>query len=246
MRLLLLSVGLFLFFVPLRADVTGAVTLKGQPKSKDETFLAEASGCGESPIRHTENWKIGKKGEFADVVVWIVDPKFNDRIGARVPDEVTLKQIGCRYDPHVIAVTAMIPFKIVNGDPTLHNIRAKVYNGPGQPPGDTVFNFGQSYQGQTDEKQFDQPGIYTLQCDVHSWMQCWVMVLPQAGVFSQDCCAVTDDGGTFKLPLTGILLDGDYKIDAWHPRFLQPLEQTIHVKNGTAKVNLEFDGAKSF
>ena len=91
-----------------------------------------------------------------------------------MPPEVEIKQIGCRYVPHVIAVQAGVPFKIINGDPTLHNIRAKIYDGPAHPPGADVFNFGQSYQGQTDEQQFDDPGIYTLQCDVHAWMQGWV------------------------------------------------------------------------
>jgi plastocyanin len=237
----------FLSLFPLRADVIGTVTLKGQPKSQDTSFIAEASGCGESPVRHTENWKIGPKGELADVVVWIVDPKYPDKAGLALPPEVILKQIGCRYDPHVIAVTATVPFKIINADPTLHNIRARVYNGPDQPLGDTVFNFGQSYQGQTDERQFDQPGIYSLQCDVHSWMQCWVMVLPQTRtVFPQSCIAVTGTDGAFNLELSSFLVDGDYKIDAWHPRFAQTLEQTVHVKNGTANVNFDFDGAKSF
>jgi plastocyanin len=208
--------------------------------------VAKASGCGESPIRHTENWKVGPKGELGDVVVWIVDPKFQPITKLPMPPpEIELKQIGCRYVPHVAAVQAGVNFKVINGDPTLHNVRAKVYDGPGKPPGADVFNFGQATQGQTDEKQFDQPGIYTLQCDVHAWMQCWVMVL-RSGSFG-----VTDLDGKFKLQSNGALEDGDYKIDAWHPRFAQTLEQTIHVKNGTAippsaGVNFQFDGAKSF
>jgi plastocyanin len=222
-----------------RADITGMVTLQGKPNSQDETFVAKANGCGESPIRHTENWKVGSKGELGDVVVWVVDPKL-PASDSDIPPEVELKQIGCRYVPHVAAVRAGINFKIINCDPTLHNIRAKVYDGPGQPPGADVFNFGQATQGQTDEREFDDPGIYTLQCDVHAWMQCWVMVL-KSNVFS-----VTDLDGKFKLQLSGELADGDYKIDAWHPRFAQTLEQTIHVKNGTANINFQFDGAKSF
>jgi len=59
------------------------------------------------------------------------------------------------------------------------------------------------------------------------------------------CFGVTGDDGTFKVWSNG-LADGDYKIDAWHPRFAQPLEQTVHVKNGTAIVNFQFDGTKSF
>ena len=223
-----------------QADITGTVTLVGKPNSKDETFVASASGCGESPIRHTENWKVGPKGELGDVVVWIVDPKFQVRIGAAIPPEIELKQIGCRYVPHVIAVEAGVNFKIINGDPTLHNIRAKVYDGPGKPPGTDVFNFGQASQGQVDEKEFDDPGIFTLQCDVHGWMQCWVMALKTA-IFG-----VTDLEGKFALRSSNVVADGDYKIDAWHPRFAQTLEQTIHVKNGTAQANFQFDGAKSF
>jgi len=155
------------------------------------------------------------------------------------PPKIELKQLGCRYLPHVIAVQAGVPFKITNADPTPHNVHAKVYDGPGKPPGADVFNFGQPNQGQTDEKQFAQPGIYTLQCDVHAWMQCWVYVLPDA------CFGVTGNDGVCKL-WSEELLDGDYKIRAWHPRFAQPLEQTIHVKNGAATVNFTFDGAKSF
>ncbi|MCE0496539.1 MAG: hypothetical protein LV481_01145 [Methylacidiphilales bacterium] len=222
------------------ADVTGIVTIKGMPNSKDETFVAQSPNCGESPIRHTENWKIGPKGELADVVVWIVDPVFTSDHASEIPPKIELKQIGCRYDPHVIAVQAGVPFTIINCDPTLHNIRAKVYNGPGQPPGADVFNFGQTYQGQKDDKQFDTPGIYTLQCDVHNWMQAWVMVL------KSPCFGVTGSDGTVKLRECDELADGDYKIDAWHPRFAQTLEQTIHVKNGSATVAFQFDGSKSF
>ena len=238
MRLPLLLVALIFCAGFCRADITGTVTLKGQPNSKDETFVARANGCGESPIRHTENWKVGPKGELGDVVVWIVDPKFVP-VTVNPQSQSVVKQIGCRYVPHVFAVQAGDPFKIINGDPTLHNIRAKVYNGPGQPPGADVFNFGQGQQGQVDEKQFDDPGIYTLQCDVHAWMQCWVMVLKSASF------GVTDLEGSFKLQ-GGALLDGDYKIDAWHPRFADTLEQTIHVKGGSATVSFQFDGSKSF
>ncbi len=234
---------LFFLTITAHADITATVTLTGKPNSQDETFVAKANGCGESPIRHTENWKVGTKGELGDVVVWIVDPiskpvpPTNPPIP---PPEITLKQIGCRYDPHVAAVQAGVNFKIINADPTIHNIRAKVYDGPGKPPGADVFNFGQASQGQVDEREFDDPGIYTLQCDVHAWMQCWVMVLKSS------CFGVTDLDGKVKLQAGENLADGDYKIDAWHPRFAQTLEQTLHVKNGAAHADFQFDGAKSF
>jgi plastocyanin len=237
LRLFLVAAAALLAAGSVRADVSGIATLQGKPNSPDETFVASASGCGESSIRHTENWKIGPKGELADVVVWIVDPRFGPNPAAAPEPEI--KQIGCRYDPHVLAVVAGAPFKILNGDPTLHNVLAKTYAGPTEPPGAVIFNLGQSYRGQVDERQFDDPGVYTLQCNVHSWMQAWVRALPHG------CFAVTGPDGAFTVQLSGRLLDGDYKIDAWHPRFAAPLEQTLHVKNGTAKAAFQFDGAKS-
>jgi plastocyanin len=159
-----------------------------------------------------------------------------------LPPEIEIRQLGCRYVPHVIAVQAGVPFNIINGDPTLHNVRANASNGPGQPPGPDLFNIGQPRQGQTDEETFDTAGVYTLACNVHGWMQAWVMALPTR------MFAVTDSDGKFKLWQSGssVVADGDYKIDAWHPRFADKVEQTIHVKNGSATVNIVFDGAKSF
>jgi plastocyanin len=234
----------FLLAFPAHADITGTVTLVGKPNSHDETFVAAAANCGESPIRKTENWKIGPKGELGDVVVWIVDPKvvIPQVLISSQKHRIEVKQIGCRYVPHVVAVEAGQPFTIINADPTLHNIRAKVVDVPGQQAGSTVFNFGQAAQGDVDERQFDDPGIYTLQCDVHGWMQCWVKALKVRNF------AVTDTDGTFKIwfNIGESLADGDYKIDAWHPRFKDVVEQTIHVKGGSATINLQFEGAKSF
>jgi plastocyanin len=238
---------LFFSILPTRADITGTVTLQGKPNSKDETFVAKANGCGESPIRKTENWKVGPKGELGDVVIWIVDPRLKAVPITHPPippPEIELKQIGCKYVPHVVAVQAGVNFKVINGDPTLHNVHAKVYGGPGNPPGADVpgFNFGQVTQGQVNEKELDDPGIYTFQCDVHAWMQCFVMALKTRSF------GVTDTEGKFKVyqDYWMQLEDGDYKIDAWHPRFADTLEQTIHVKNGTATANFQFDGSKSF
>jgi len=174
----------------------------------------------------------------------VVDPKFPNSIDYPHQNK-TLKQLGCRYEPHATVVRAGDTLEIVNGDPTLHNVRARVYQGPGKPPGADLFNFGQSYQGQKDDKIFDQPGIYLMRCDVHSWMQSWVMVLPKSAI-PYGATAVTGPDGQFNLTAGNLLLDGDYKIYAWHSRFKEPIEQTLTVKGGVGTVHFEFDGAKSF
>jgi plastocyanin len=120
--------------------------------------------------------------------------------------EIEIKQVGCRYIPHVIAVQAGVNFKITNGDPTLHNVRAQVAGDPGQPPGADVFNIGQPRQGQTDEEKFDTPGLYQLQCNVHGWMQAWVMALPVRAFGVSD----TDGKFTIYQNAGAPIADGDY------------------------------------
>jgi len=65
-------------------------------------------------------------------------------------------------------------------------------------------------------------------------------------VLKSNVFGVTGLDGKFNLRQSANLADGDYKIDVWHPRFADTLEQTIHVKNGSATIAFQFDGAKSF
>ena len=243
------ALGLILLFAnPAQGDLTGTVTLRGAPQSQDETFVAKAFGCEGSSVRKTENWKIGPKGELGDVVVWLVAPKYTKVVLTMtypLPGPMAIMQQGCRYIPHVAVETAGVPFTIGNNDRTLHNIRAKVDNGPDQPPGDDVFNFGQSHQGQRDDRQFDAPGLYTLHCDVHAWMQCYIKVLPAVAGYPYPSGTITNLQGVFSIP-TEYLADGSYEVRAWHPRFADELSGQVTVIQGTAHINFQFDGAKSF
>lgn len=240
---ILTAISVFLPLLPLAAEVTGTVKLVGKPNSQDSTFYAKANGCGESPVRKTENWKIGPHGELQDVVVWIVNPKMNGIPTVTPAQSPQIKQQGCRYEPHVIAALAGEPINFINADPTLHNIHAKVCNDPSQPPADDVFNFGESVQGQQIAQSFDTPGLYLISCDVHPWMQAWARILPKE---VDGCFAVTGPDGKFQFPWGGHLADGDYQVQAWHSRFLDLLTATLHVKNGNGTVNFQFDGTKSF
>ncbi len=67
-------------------------------------------------------------------------------------------------------------------------------------------------------------------------MQAWVRAFPNG------CFAVTGIDGLATLQLSAHLLDGTYKIDAWHPRFTAPLETTVVVKNGTGTASFQFQG----
>ena len=93
--------------------------------------------------------------------------------------------------------------------------------------GADVFNFGQARQGQSDDKQLDNPGLYTLQCDVHPWMQCWVMALPSRvfGVSETDgTCAPNTTAIAHSAATPRIATELPPPITLWHqPRSSMPI-----------------------
>jgi plastocyanin len=222
--------------------------LIGTPGSVDTSIYGKTAGCGESPFHKSENWKVGTKNELADVVLWVVDPKILPRATVPpppfpAPPVPVMNQSLCRYEPHLLVTTPSVGTEFVNSDNVPHNVRARYSTGAFNPPGDVLFNFGE-LKNQQITKTFPDVGLYSIQCDVHSWMQGWIYVLPEncVGFF-----AVSAKDGTFTLataPYT--LADGDYVLEAWHVRFQDRVETKFHCQNGTATLQIQFDGSKSF
>jgi hypothetical protein len=135
---------------------------------------------------------------------------------------VTLAQIGCRYEPHVLGVQVGQPLVIVNRDPLLHNIHALPFRNQG-------FNFGQPMQDLEERRTFRVEEMVSVRCDVHPWMSAWV------GVVEHPYYAVTDPEGRYALPE---LLPGHYVIEAWQES-CEPVSREIDVTAGNA-LDLDF------
>ena len=241
-----MSASFLLLSFSAHADITGTVTLTGKPGSQDETFVAKASGCGESSMRHTENWKVRAKGEFGDVVVWIVDPK----VKTADPTMPVPPLPEVRTQTNRLSLRSPRRRRAGHSEFQSHQRRShrsttsapRHYDGPGKPPGARHLQFrpGLSGAGRT-RRNSTIPGIYTLQCDVHGWMQCWVMVL------KDDCFGVTD-------------LDGKGDLTRRRPtrrrrlqnrRLASPFRRRRSSRPFTSKMarrtlTFQFDGTKSF
>src|SRR5438105_3878742 len=101
-----------------RADVTGKATLKGAPTNPDTVIRTGADPkCKHTDEFKTENWKVAADGAFADVVVSIDKPG-----GGGEPAKAVVDQQGCRYIPHVVAISKGSTVTFKNSDPTLHNV----------------------------------------------------------------------------------------------------------------------------
>ena len=114
---------------------------------------------------------------------------------------VVLNQQGCIYRPHVMGMQAGGTVQITNSDRTLHNVNVQPRSNPG-------FNVAQPIPGMSIERSFPSSEVMILvRCDVHSWMQAFIGVVPHP-FFD-----VSGEDGSFELQG---LPAGDYAIEAWH------------------------------
>ena len=143
------------------------------------------------------------------------------------PAPPALTQAECVYGPHVQTAVLGQELRITNHDDVLHNIHAYADNQ------DTLFNVAQPIKDMTFSIELERDGVVRVQCDVHSWMQAYVVVSPHG------YAAVTAGDGSFRLE--GIP-PGSYKIQAWHEA-LGTLDKDLTIVAGQ-DTRINFDVGK--
>jgi hypothetical protein len=178
--------------------------------------------CGkEAP---NETLLVGPERGIANVVVAIKGLK---PAGAPAPVlDAGVDQVGCRYRPHVQAVTLGTKLSLINSDAVLHNVHAVL---GGAEASSTVFNLAMPFKGQKLPAVLKRPGVMKLRCDAgHAWMSAYV------AVFDHPYYAVTDQQGRFTIKDVPA---GEHQLELWHepvdgkgPPVVQTL--TVRVTDG--------------
>ena len=154
----------------------------------------------------------GAGGTLGNVIVYVSEG-LTGRTFDPPSDPVVIEQKGCTYRPHVLAMQANQKIKIVNSDPTSHNIHPLPENNrewnksqpPGEPPIEATFA----------REEITIP----VKCNEHPWMHAYI------AVFKHPYFVVTEKGGQFELKN---LPPGEYTISAWHEKF-GTVEQKVTV-----------------
>jgi hypothetical protein len=142
--------------------------------------------------------------------------------GAPTAKKAVLDQKGCKFVPHVMAMTPG-EIEIKNSDDILHNIHT--YS-TANPP----INKAQPKFKKVMTEKFEKPEVIKVTCDVHSWMLGWIAVMPHPYF------GITDANGVAKIENVPA---GKQTIEVWHET-LGKVTKDVDVKAGqTAKVSVE-------
>jgi plastocyanin len=173
-----------------------------------------------------EDVVVDQGGGLENVVVYISDATPPTRLEPP-KDEVTFEQKGCMYHPHVVAMQANQKLRIVNDDPTMHNIHPVPQNNrewnKSQPPG-----------MQPVEETFPREEVaIPVRCNVHPWMKGYI------AVFKHPYFAVSGKDGSFDIRN---LPPGTYTLHAWHEKLGTLTKRVTVGPDRAADLELVFKG----
>lgn len=213
------------------ASIKGLVTLSdGLPQAFNQSIdVGNNPFCTGHGALTNPAWRISDTGGLADVVVSI---GLNARASNLSVPTPLIDQKHCEFTPYLTVLQPGQMVRLRNSDLTFHNIRVVRHEMGTLNGGTNLVNLAQPARGDENEYQFNEPGVYRLECDVHRWMKAWVYV--GDGIYT----ASTDKNGRFEIKRS--LPDAEYELTAWHPMFAKPLKKKITVNQGKAEVNFNF------
>jgi hypothetical protein len=217
--------------------ITGAIALTGAAPAPQSIDMSADTACASKNPNAVAETVVAKDGKLQNVFVYIKDGSVTggNRIsGYTFPtpgNPVELDQVGCHYAPHVIGVQINQKFRVVNSDPTAHNINVQ----PKQ--GNPSWNVSQPPSTPPIEKTFARPEtLIPVKCNQHPWMKAYV------GVLKHPFFAVSGADGSFTIK---DVPPGKYTVVAWHEKFGEQTMEVTVPDSGAGTANFSFDSSKT-
>jgi plastocyanin len=171
-------------------SVSGTVHFAGKPPARVKIDMSMDPVCSITGGDNYSEQYVVHDGGLANVYVYVKDgPPAAMSAPINRADAVVMDQVGCRYTPHVIAVTRGAAVEFRNSDATMHNIHTM----PAIVGNETV-DVSQGAKGAPVQKVFQQAEVMIpVRCNNHPWMNAFINVSPTP------FWAVTDANGHFEI-----------------------------------------------
>ena len=203
------------------ATVSGTVTFAGTAPKQAKIDMSQDPACKGTNNAETV---VVDGSNLSNVFVYVKEGLGN-RTFDTPKDPVTIDQSGCKYHPHVLGVMAGQTLKIVNSDPTTHNIHPT-------PKDNREWNESQPPQSAALEKTFAREEIMLpVKCNQHPWMKMYVNVV------KTPFYAVTGPDGKFEIKG---LPPGDYTLAFVQEKFGEQDEKVTLAAKDSKVVNAAF------
>jgi len=197
--------------------IEAEVKYNGAPLVEKLKINKDTQQCGTEA--KLEKVAVGANKGLANAVVSVAGAKGAPTAKAGKP---SVDQKGCAFHPHILAMqTGEVDF--LNSDGILHNLHTYSTANP-------QINKAQPKFKKTMTEKFEKPEIVKIKCDVHSWMEGWIAVLPHPFF------GVTDGNGVTKIENVPA---GKHTVEVWHETLGKQTKE-LDVKPGqTTKVSFE-------
>ena len=211
------------------ANIVGTITLKGTTPKFRVIDMAADPICGELNRRPVPDWAITNQGHLANAFIFVKGEKL-DAYQFEMPDEeVMLNQRACYFEPHVFGLRVGQTLRIINGDPTQHNVHPV-------PKLNQEWNQTQAQNAPPLTKTFRRAEtMIPIKCNQHPWMRAYV------GILNHPYFAVSDGLGKFEI--RG-LPEGTYKLIVWHELFGEQEIDVTLAPGESRNADFTFDAAK--
>src|SRR5271156_5792626 len=181
------------------ASVSGTVSFDGVAPKEAKIDMSQDPACKGMNMAETV---VVDGGKLDNVFVYVKEG-LDNRTFDTPKDAVTIDQSGCKYHPHVLGIMTGQTLKVINSDPTTHNIHPT-------PADNREWNESQPPQAPAIEKTFAREEIMLpVKCNQHPWMKMYVNVV------KSPFYAVTGPDGKFEIKG---LPPGDYTLAFVHEK----------------------------
>lgn len=211
--------------------VAGVIKFDGTAPEPKKIDMSQDPNCVSTPGDKLTDDVVVTDGKLANVFVYVKGGPVDNFTFDKTSDSAVLDQQGCRYQPRVLGIQTGQTLRVLNSDPTTHNIHPT-------PKNNQEWNEAQAAGAPPKEKKFNRAEtLIPVKCNQHPWMQAYIGVMPH-GFF-----AVSGKDGAYSIKG---LPPGEYTLVAWHEKYGEKSQKINVAAKGSVSQDFNYGAGQAY